>query len=67
MAAACIFGIVISKLSYGQKSRLVILLEVDKDLKVRFYCTILIFCLAICFQVKDDRELLFNVKEVQKL
>ena len=41
MADAGIFGIIISKLYYGKKPCLIILLKVDKGLKIGFYHTIL--------------------------
>ena len=45
MASARIFGVIIDKLCYEKKLCLIILLEVDKGLKVGFYYTILSFSL----------------------
>ena len=47
MINAGILGIVISKLRYIKKPCPIILLKIDKCLKVGFYYTILPFCLSI--------------------
>ena len=48
MANTSIFGIFIGKFCYGKKLYSIILLKVDKSLKVGFYYSILPFCLTIC-------------------
>ena len=64
MASAYILSIVISKVGHRQESSLVILLEVDKRLEIRFYRTILTFCLAVCLQVKGGGESPLDAEEV---
>ena len=64
MANACVFCIVVYKLAYQQQSFIIVLFEIDKDLKVRFYYTHLTFCLTICLQIKSNGESLVDGKEV---
>ena len=59
-----IFGIVEGELRHGKKPYLIILLEVDKDPEVGFYCTILPLCLAVYLQVEGGRKFLLDVKEI---
>lgn len=59
-----ILSIIISKLGHWQEHYLVILFEIDKDLEVSLYCTILMFGLAVCLRVEDYRKPLFDSKEV---
>ena len=47
VANASIFSIILSKLYHRQKLYLVILLEVDKNSKVGFYCAVLSLDLAV--------------------
>ena len=47
MAGVGIFGIIVSKLRHGKKPCPIILLKVNKDSKVGFYCTILSFGLTV--------------------
>ena len=47
MANASVLGIIISKLSYWQKLYLIILLKIDKNSKLSFYCTILLLDLVV--------------------
>lgn len=61
---SCIFYIIIHKLNHWQEPCLVIMLKVDKNLKVHFYCAILMFGLTICLRMKGSWEPLFNVKKV---
>ena len=61
MAGASIFGIIISKLYYKKKLYPIILLKVNKNLEVSFYCIILPLNLAICLWVEDDEEFLLDV------
>ena len=64
MANTGIHDIIVGKLRYKQKLCLIILLKVDKDLEIGFYCIILPLSLAICLWVEDDGESLFDVKKV---
>ena len=64
MANTCIFGIIISKLGYRQECNLIILLEIDKSLKISFYNTVLPLCLAICLRVKRGKEFPLNAEKV---
>ena len=66
IAGACIFSIIISKLTNWQKLCLVILFKVDKSSKVSFYYTVLTFGLAIYLGIKDYEKSLFNSKEVSE-
>ena len=63
VASAGIFGIIISELYYKKKPCLIILLKVNKCSKITFYHIILLLSLAVCLQVKDSEESLFNTKE----
>ena len=55
-----IFGIIINELCNKKKQYLIILLKVDKGLKIDFHCIILPFSLVICLRVKGDRESSLN-------
>ena len=63
MASASIFGIIIGKFCHRKKLYSVILFKINKDLKVNFYCTILLFSLIVYLQVESDREFLLDAKE----
>ena len=47
VASASIFTIIVSKLYYKKKPYLIILLKVNKGLKINFYCIILPLNLAV--------------------
>ena len=64
VANISILGIIIGKLRHMQKSCPIILLKVDKDQKVGFYCTILSLSSAICLGVEGGRESLLDAKEI---
>ena len=64
MADIGIFDIIIGKLCYKKKLYSIILLKVDKDSEISFHYTILLFSLAICLQVKGNRESLLDAKEI---
>ena len=64
MASTSIFSIVISKLCYGKKLYLIILLKVNKNLEVGFYYIILSFSLAISLWIKGDKKFLFDAKKI---
>lgn len=66
MARACIFGIVIYKLSYWQEPSLIVLFNINKSLKISLYIIFLLFCLAINLNIKSSKEPLFNIKQVTK-
>ena len=43
---------------------LVILFEIDINLEIYFYYTILLLYLAISLELKDSRKLLLNIKKI---
>ena len=47
VADVSIFDIIIGKLNYWYKPCLIILFKIDKNLKINFYYTIQLLCLAI--------------------
>lgn len=57
-------NIIIYKLYYKWEFNLVILLEIDKNSKIRFYKTILLLSLTISLKVESDEKFLLNTKEV---
>lgn len=63
VAGACIFGVVVSKLSYWQKPSPVILLTVNKRFEICIHGAVLPFGLAVCLRVKGGGKLLLNVKK----
>ena len=64
MASIDIFGIIVNKLHNKKKLYLIILLEVDKNLEIGFYYTILPLNLAIYLWVENGGKFLFNVKKI---
>lgn len=66
IVGAGIFSIVICKLSYWQEPDLIVLLKINKDLKIYFYYTILIFGLVINFRVKCSKKSVFDFKKIIK-
>lgn len=60
VANICILCIVISKLDS------IILLKVDKSLKIHFYCIILMFDLAVSLKIEDGGELPLDFKKIIK-
>ena len=66
IAGAYIFGVVISNFNYYWELGPIVLLEVDKDLEVSFYDTILLFGLAVNLQIKSDKKSTFYGKKVAK-
>ena len=64
MAGACIFSIVISKLSYRLEPCSVIPFKIDKSSKVSLYSTISPLGLAVSLRIKGSWESLFNAKKV---
>ena len=59
-----IFGIIVGKFYYKKKPCLIILLKVNKGLKISFYHTILSFDLTIRLWIKSNKKSLFNAKEI---
>ena len=64
VAGAGILGIVVRKFCHGKKPCPIILLEVDKNLEVGFYCTILPFSLAVRLRVEGGGESLLDAEEI---
>ena len=64
IANANIFGIIISKLYHKKKLYLIILLEINKNLEISFYYTILPFNLAVNLYVEGDDKFLLDAKEI---
>ena len=56
VANASIFGIIVSKLYYRNKLCLIILIKINKGLKVSFYYALSSFNLAVCLQIEDRRK-----------
>ena len=59
-----IFNIIINKLCYRKKLYSIILFEINKNLKISFYYTILSFNLAIYLWIEDNEEFLHNIKKI---
>ena len=64
MAGACVFRVIIRKLGHRQEPGPIVLLEINKNLKVRFHCTILTFGLAVSLRVKRGGKPSFDTEEV---
>ena len=64
MADTGIHGIIISKLRYGKKLCPIILLKVDKSLKVGFYYTIIPLSLVVSLRVEGNRESPLDIEEI---
>ena len=64
MTIAYILKIIINKFSYWKKVYPVILLKIDKKLKVGFYYTILHLVLTIYLRLDSGRKLLFDAKKL---
>ena len=64
MTNASILGIIISKLHHGKKPCSIILLEIDKNLKISFYCAILLFGLIVCLWMEIGRKSSLNTKKI---
>ena len=59
-----IFSIIMHKLSYWQEFYLAILLKVEQNIEIYFYCTILIFDLFIGLKVKSNKQLMLDFKKI---
>ena len=64
MAGTCVFDIIVSKLVYWYKLSPIVLLEIEKSLKVSFHSTDLPFGLAVSLRIKGRGKLMLNAKEV---
>ena len=64
MVSIGILGIVVGKLCYEKKLYSIILLKVDKGLKIGFHYTILLFGLTICLWIKNSKEFPLNAKKI---
>lgn len=59
-----IFGIIINKLGYKQKSSSIILFLINKNTKISFCYTVLPLSLIVYLWIKYSKKLLFNIKKV---
>lgn len=66
VAGACIVDIVISKFSHGQEPSHIVLLKIDKDLKISLHSAVLPLCLIVYLRIKSDGELPFDAEKVAK-
>lgn len=64
IANAHILNIIVYKISYRQELSPIILLSIQKNLIIYFYCTIQSLGLTIFLLIKDTEELLLNAKKV---
>lgn len=66
MIIVSIFDIIINKLDYWYKLSLIILLKVDKYIKIYFYYTIFLLSLFINLRIKYSKLLMFYAEKVLK-
>ena len=64
MAAACVFGIIISKLGYWYELNPIVLLEIDIDSEIQFYCAVFSLNLTVSLKIKYGKKFLFDAKKV---
>ena len=64
VADANILGIIISKLYRKKEPCSIILLKIDKSLKVGIYYAILLFNLIVCLWVKGNKKFPLNAKKI---
>ena len=64
VAGISILGIVIDKIRHKKKLCPTILFEINKGLKIGFYCIILLFSLAVCLRMESDGEFPLDIKEI---
>ena len=64
VASDSIFVIIISKFCYKKKTCLVILFNIDQNLKIDFHYIILPFGLTVYLWVKSSRKSLLKAKEI---
>lgn len=59
-----VFCIIISKFRHWQEFCAIILLVIDKNLEISFYCIILFFSLTVNIEIKGGGEFFLNVYKV---
>ena len=64
MTGASTFGVILSNLHHGKKACSIILLKVDKGLKIGFFCAILSFSLTVHLWVESDEKFPLDTKEI---
>ena len=64
VAGTGILGIVVSKLRYGKKPCLIILLKINEGSEISFHRTILSLSLAVCLRVEGGRESPLYAEEI---
>ena len=64
VAGAGILGVIVGKLYYKKKPCPIILLQVDKNLEISFYCTILLLYVVVRLQVEGSGKFALNAKEI---
>lgn len=64
MVCIDILSVVVREIYHWQEFYLVVLLLIDKNTQISFYCAILPIGLAGCLQIKSSRKLLLNIKEI---
>ena len=64
VASIGIFGVIVGKLRHGKKPCPIILLKVDKNSKIGFYCTILPIGLTVRLWIESGRGFLFDAEEI---
>lgn len=66
MTNAYILGIDIYKFCYWQELCLIILLKIDKNIKINIYCIILTLYLSINLKAKRGKKLILDAKKIVK-
>lgn len=61
---ASILSIIMGKLCHKKKLYPIILFEIDKDLKIGFYCAVMSFDLVIYLKIEDIYYFTFKIKEI---
>ena len=64
MAGTSIFDIIISKLRYRKKPCPIILLKVDQNLEISFYCAVLSFGLTVRQWIESGKEFSLDAKKI---
>lgn len=60
----CILSIVLCKFHHEQEFYLIVLLLIDKYVKISFYYHIFLLSLAVCLRIKDNGKYLHNTAKV---
>lgn len=66
IADAYIFGIIISKHNHKQELDPIVLIEIDKSLKICLHNTVLPLYFTFCLRAKSGQEIILNLKKVAK-